>query len=781
MNLFKAAFHHWSQRFVPCLDGRFYLSSLQYPVTIQRDKWGIPYIQAENRHDLFVAQGYIHAQDRFWQMELNRRAAKGTLSAVFGHLTLDTDRLSRALGFARLAQPTWQRMNQSSQADIEAYTHGVNAYLHSGQPLPPEFHLLHHQPELWQPSDTIAYARLQMWALTEGASGELMTAYLIQKLGEKRARTLLPHYPTENPLTLPEGIEINGLEGMAISTLFLGKHNANGTGRGSNGWVIAAERSATGHAILCNDMHLPLSTPSPWHFQRLHSRDGFQVAGFTQPGLPYVLIGHNPYIAWGATLSFIDCEDLFLEKLHPDDPTQYEFAGRWQQAEVFAETIAIRGQPNHTEKVICTHHGPIIPHFQLPGTKSKVVALSSISLRPDLEFDGFPLLNQAKNWDDFVTAVAHIQSPSLNLLYADIHDNIGYWVTGKVPIRNKGDGLSPAPGWTGTHEWVNEIPFTDMPHALNPQQGYIISANHRLMGDEYPHYLGQVWRNGYRAQRIEQLINSQSKLSITDCQRFQQDIYSIPGHRLAQHLQTLQPMNKDALISWYWLTNWDGYLDIHSIGGTIYELFLTQLAEALLSAHLETTFLHQYLGVGWHLQLNPVSDFHNYWPATLLRWLTEEDTTWLPTSPERELLLENCLAQTTAVLQKTLGPDPKQWQWGRLHQTHFPHALGVIRPLNTLFNPPAYPVGGDGDTVFQTSIRPDLPYNNNAISVSSRHIIEMSDFSSATAILAPGQSGYAGSPHYDDLLTLWLHGHYFPIRRDCQHAPPHILSLRPAL
>lgn len=760
MNLSKITFRRWAQRFVPDWHGRFYLSALHQPVTIRRDQWGIPHIEAANRHDLFVAQGFVHAQDRLWQMELNRRVATGTLSAVFGRATLDTDRLSRALGFARLAQGTWAHMPGSSRADVEAYTEGVNAYLQSGQPLPVEFHLLRHQPEPWQPLDSIAFARLQMWALTEGASGELVTAQLIQALGEDRARQLLPHYPAASPVALPEGIEVNGLRQTAVLPAFLGKYTANGAGRGSNGWVIAASRSSTDHAILCNDMHLPLTTPSLWHFQHLCSQDGFHVTGFTQPGLPYVLIGHNSHIAWGATLSFVDCEDFFLEKLHPDDPTRYEFAGEWRQAEVFTERIAVRGQAEHVEKVICTHHGPIIPHFQIGKEAQQAVALASTALRPDLAVDGFGLLNQAKSWEEFETAVFHIQAPSLNLLYADIHDNIGHWVTGKVPVRAQGDGLAPAPGWTGTHEWLGEIPFTDMPHALNPQQGYIVSANHRLVDDEYPHYLGQVWRNGYRAQRIEQLINSQEKLAPADCQRMQQDVYSIPGHRLAQQLKQLQPMTEAAQISWYWLTHWDGWLGADSIGGTIYEVFLMQFAEIVLATHLDTSLLQQYLGAGLHAHLNPVNEFHSYWAATVLRWLAEDKSLWLPASPERERLLERCLGEVTAVLQQTLGDDPQQWQWGRLHQTRFPHALGVIRPFATLFNPQPTPIGGDGDTVFQTSIRPDSPYASNAISVSSRHIVDMGDLAQAVAILAPGQSGHIGSPYYNNLVAYWQQGGY---------------------
>ena len=715
-------------------------------------------------------------------MELNRRAARGTLSAVFGRVTLDTDRITRSLGFSRLAQKSWQDTTQQMQADVLAYSNGVNAHLQSGQPLPPEFRLLRHHPDPWQPLDTIAYGRLQMWALTEGASAELVAANLIQHLGQKRASELLPQYPVENPVTLSNGLEMNPLVGTAVAP-FLGKGTFNGSGRGSNAWVIAPSRSASGHAILCNDMHLPLATPSIWHFQRLHSRDGLHVVGFTQPGLPYVLIGHNAHIAWGATLSYIDCEDFFVERLNPSDHTQYEFVGKWRQAELFEERIRVRGQADHIETVTCTHHGPIIPHFQPDAASQQSLALSSAALQTDIDLDGFGLLNQAQNWQDFVTAVARIQSPSLNFLYADVQDNIGHWVSGKVPIRAKGDGLTPAPGWTGTHEWVGMIPFADMPHTFNPRQGYIVSANHRLVDDTYPYYLGQLWRNGYRAQRLEQLINSREKVSVADCQRFHMDVFSIPGQKLASLLSDLETAEVEAAVSLKRLKTWDGQLNVESVGGTIYEVFLSQLAQILLSSHLETPVIHRYLGTGPHPQMSPVNEFQGYWGATVLRWLTTEENSWLPSGEARKALLVKCLAATTAVLRQTLGDDPEQWQWGRLHRVRFPHALGLIRPLAALFSLGPYPVGGDGDTILQTSIRPDNPYENNAVSVSSRHIVDMGHLPKAVAIFAPGQSGHPGSPHYQDLISYWCQGNYFtmagPGEGDTADTH-HLITLKPS-
>ena len=786
----KQGLARWSRSRQPQLDGCVYLPALCGEVVIQRDSWGIPHVTAANRHDLFLAQGFVHAQDRLWQMELNRRAANGELSAVFGPATLATDRLARTLGFARLALSTWQQFDDQTRADVEAYTAGVNAYLQSNAPLPVEFSLLRHRPQAWRPLDSVAYGRLQMWALTEGAMGELVQAQLIEKVGAERAAEVAPHYPAGNPVTLPEGIELNGQQLSNLLTMagaqtmpFLGKGSASGAGRGSNAWVIAAGRSATGHAILCNDMHLPVGTPSVWYYVHLQSNDGLHVAGFSQPGLPYVLVGHNAHVAWGATLAYTDCEDLFVEQLHPGDETRYSFRGRWRQAEVFEERIAVRGRSDHVERVVITHHGPIVSNV-LPAN-GQVLALSSTALRPRLCISGFRRLNEARHWDDFVAAVEQIHAPALNLLYADTQDNIGYWVSGCVPVRAKGEGLVPAPGWSGEYEWIDDVPFNEMPHALNPRQGYLISANHRIVDDSYPHFLGRTWRSGYRARRLEELITGQDKVSLADCQRFQLDFHSIPGRQLAARLASLETTDADAAVSLRLLQQWDGRLGPESVGGAVYQVLLVRLAWAILEPALGSKCLYDVLGLGPHPYLIPLNEFQGYWTTTLLRLLANSESSWLPPDgARRRQLVERCLAETTAELRRRLGDDPEQWQWGCLHRVCFEHALGVQTPLDLVFNQGPFPIGGDGDTVAQTSIRPDRPYHNNAVTISSRHIIDLGDLSRSQAMLAPGQSGQLGSPYYGNLIRPWLEGTYFPMTQDREKgraARRHQLSLRPPM
>ncbi len=756
----KKLFTHLSRRRLPQVSGRVYLSALQTPVRVIRDQWGIPHIQAADRSDLFFAQGFVHAQDRMWQMELNRRAANGQLSALFGSLTLDIDRLVRTLGFARLALHSLAALSTRAYQDLVAYASGVNAYLAGAENLPIEFSLMRHRPEKWRPVDSLAYSRLQMWALTHGAMGELVQAQLNESLGPEMGRQLGLQYPDQNPVTLADGIELNKLvvDRMmgSVHRTFLGKGGVDGTGRGSNCWVISAERSTTGHAILSNDMHLPIGTPSLWYYLHLHSADGFHVAGFSQPGLPYVLVGHNGHLAWGATLSYADCEDLYVEKLNPENPAQYQFRGEWRASQIIDEEITVRGKSNHREQVILTHHGPIISQV-IPG-ESQVLALSSMALRSEAAFDGFGRLNEAVDWDEFVEAVSRIETPSLNLLYADVHDNIGHYVSGRIPIRNKGDGLLPVPGWSGDFEWVGEIPFDEMPHALNPRQGFLVSANNRIVGDEYPHFLGHVWRNGYRARRIEQLINGQANVSLEDCQRFQFDVHSLAGLELVGRLVHFEPGSADASLSWQLLRDWDGQMGIDSVGATIYQVLLGRLAENILAPHLDRESLMRLLGTGLHPMLAPVNEFQGYWPVILGRLLGMKAQKWWA---DRDDLIERSLVEVTAELRHRLGDDWRQWQWGRLHQVRFHHVLGMQPPLDRVFNQGPFPIGGDNDTVAQTSIRPDLPYENNAISIASRHVIDLGEWDNCWAMYTPGQSGQLGSPHYGDMIQPWLQGTFF--------------------
>jgi penicillin amidase len=764
----KPALEYVGRGRLPRADGRIKVAGLKGEVLIQRDKWGVPHIQASSRQDLFFAQGYAHAQDRLWQMELNRRAAAGKLAAIIGDMALETDRLSRTLGFARLATGSWENSGDMVRADVEAYAAGINANLEDRRKLPLEFSLLSHEPEPWTPLDTLAFARLMAWTLSHGLAGKLTRAQLIERLGAELAAGLEPHYPERNPITLPEGIEFNALklDDMldAAGGPFLGR-SMEGAGRGSNGWAIAGRRSATGHPILCNDVHLPVKTPSLWYYNHLRQledekvRKGLHVAGVSLPGIPYVLVGHNESIAWGATLSFVDCEDLYVERLGADERPRYRYKGNWHEAEIVEEQIEIRNRPDHVERIVTTRHGPIISNI-LPHSR-QAVALSSMALREFEAFDGFALLNAAASWDDFVRGVASIESPPLNLIYADTSGNIGYYLSGKVPVRANGQGLVPVPGWTGEHDWIAEVPFEELPHAFNPKRGFLVTANHRIVGDDYPYYLGSLWRNGYRARRLEELIETAGTISIEECCRFHLDTESIPGKELVNSLETLETPDPEATLSLQLLRSWDGRLDPESRGGAVYEVLLRRLSQVILEPNLGTELARQFLGMGPQPVLYPVNEFHGQWVAVFLRMLEDPENPWLPGGHSRQATLIRCLAETTRELRRLLGKDTDQWRWRRLQKIRFDHAMSTQPILDRIFGQGPVSPGGDTDTVSQAAASPDDREGN--IASSYRQVVNLGDFDASHAMLVPGQSGNLGSQHYGDLIQPWLDGEYFPM------------------
>jgi penicillin G amidase len=745
---------------LPQIDGRLDVSGLGAPVEVIRDRWGVPHIFASGLHDLFFAQGFIQAQDRLFQMELNRRTACGRLSELFGALALDTDRAARTFGFARLGRADWGCVEPDLRDVILAYTEGVNAYLNlPARKLPVEFTLFGSQPSAWQPEDTAALARLMIWQLSHAWHGEIVRAQIIQAVGAEHAAELEIHYPAQNPVTLPFGIEYNrlGPEGglQHVGGPFLKR------GMGSNTWAVSGQRTGNGHAYLCNDMHMPLGQPSLWYGVHLVAGE-YNVTGVSLPGVPLVLVGHNARIAWGMTLAFTDCEDLFVEQVDPTNTNRYRFGTEWRVAQVVPEMIHVKGRPQpHVEEIVITHHGPVIS--DVVGYPEQRVAVNSMALRPCPAFHGWLKLNQAANWDEFVEAMRLIEAPQLNVSYADVQGNIGYWVTGKVPIRAQGDGTLPVPGWAGEYEWVGEVPFEEMPHAFNPSDGYFVSCNHRIVPDDYPYLLGKVWMNGYRARRLVDIIESKGSLTPADFKAMHVDFTNLPGKEFVACLEGLQSDDPDIQKALHILCTWDGILAPESVGGALYEVARYHIVRGLIEPALGEVLTLHWMGQGFNPVLLASNEFYGHDTVVLLRLLNDPDSWWISQAGGREKVLSSGLKQAVSWLRTQLGDDPKSWQWGKIHGAIFPHPLGLQKPLDQVFNRGPFPIGGDTDTPCQTATQPNTPYNNNSWAPSFRQIVDMGDLSNSLTIFPPGESGQLGSPHYADLIELWLKGEYLPM------------------
>ena len=742
---------------LPQTDGVLSLPGLKASVEVFRDRWGIPHIYATQLSDLFFAQGFVHAQDRLFQMELNRRTALGRLSELFGPIALDTDRASRTFGFNRLGETDWKNASSEMREVILAYTQGVNAYLtHPAVKMPVEFTLLNHRPEPWQPEDSTSFARVMMWQLSHAWYGEIVRAQIVAAVGPERAAEIEISYPSHNPLSLPRGIEFNrlSLDGALVKAKgpFLARS------MGSNSWAVSGRKTANGKAYLCNDMHLVLGLPSTWYMLHLESGD-FRVTGVSLAGAPGVLVGHNDRIAWGMALAFTDCEDLFVEQFDPQQPQQYRFKDEWRKAEVVDEVIQLKGKTEpHVEHVTITHHGPIIS--DVVGYPEQRVAVNSMSLQPSPSLTGWLALNRAKNWDEFVAAMRLIEAPQLNVCYADVEGNIGYWVTGKVPVRAKGDGKLPAPGWTGEYEWVGEVPFEEMPHALNPEQGYVVTCNNRNVPDDYPYFLGDIWMNGYRARRIDDVLKGKDKVTVDDFRLLHRDFTCLPGSELVARLQGLESADPEVRLALERLKAWNGVLSTDSVGGSIYEVVRYHLVRNLFEPSLGKELTLRLMGQGFNPVLLASHEFYGHDTVILLRMLGRPDSWWMQQAGGFEALVTHSLKEAITWLRKELGNDPERWQWGRLHRAVFPHPLGLQKPLDLVFNRGPVPIGGDTDTPCQTAVSPHDPYNNNSWSPSFRQIVNMGDLSQSLVTSPPGQSGQLGSPHYDDLIDPWLSGEY---------------------
>ena len=732
---------------------------------------------------MFFCQGFVHAQDRFWQMEMNRRIGWGKLSEAFGKDALNTDRLTRTLGFNRLAQADQELLTSEYQEYLEAYSAGVNGWLQNNK-LPIEFALTRIVPEPWTILDTLAWGRVMTWTLSHGWSGAITRQAIIDKVGTEMAGELSILYPEGNPFEIPLGIDVNHLEmdEMVESAPgpFLAK-DMEGGGRGSNAWAISPDKTDSGRPLLCNDTHLALTCPGVWYLNHLNSEDGFHCIGSSIPGLPGLLLGHNENIAWGITLAFTDVEDVFVEKVDVANPDQYEYKGESREFEIIEETISVKGEEDHLEKVQYTVHGPLIGSVM--DQSGQAIALCSKSLHPNTILEGFFQINQAENWSEFSKGVEKIKAPQLNIVYSDIEGNIGLYISGRVPIRKNGYGNLPVPGWSGDFDWEAEIPHEEMPHVLNPDCGFVISCNQKITDDNYEHYLGNSFMNGYRAKRIEQRLSETGKIDVQLVKELHKVVVSNPGRRLKEGMikgfRTAKPKAQKLIDI---LTEWDCNLDKESIGGTVYEVFLYTLLRNTVEPHLDSDLTNRYLGVGEHPLLLPVSELLGHSTEAIFQMFQNPNSKWVPSGKAALHLIEKSLVESCKWLENNMGHDPNTWTWGSIHQAQFHHSLSIKKPFDKIFNVGPFPMGGDTDTVHQSAFNPSAPYHSTSWCPSNRFIMDVGNWDACLAVSPPGQSGVLGSDYYDDMATLWDKGDYIPLpwsRDKVEEAAENKLVLKP--
>ena len=743
---------------LPKTVGAVSLDSLNGQVEIVRDDDGVPHIFASTDHDAFIALGYVHAQDRMWQMEMQRRIGSGRLSEVLGETTLETDKFLRTLGTYRAAHTAWPDLITEVKVAIEAYTAGVNAWISEGHTLPVEYLILGFKPEPWTVYDSLAWSKMMMWDLGGNWDDELLRALVIQAVGAQRAEQLLPGYPQDALTTLSSHhIVPDTAYSLLTHNEYLYKSLKLGSlDAGSNNWAIGGSRTESGLPMLANDPHLGANIPSIWYLVEIQG-DVLHVTGATLPGVPIVLIGHNDHIAWGTTNLGPDVQDLYIERINPVNPNQYEFRGKWEDMTIVEEPIVIKDEDDPIPYAArSTRHGPLISDvLQRAGTP---LALRWTALDPgDTTATAFFKVSYATNWQQFTTALQHYVAPSQNFVYADIQGNIGYYGPGHIPIRAQGDGTVPVPGWDGTHEWLGWIPFEDLPHVFNPEEDYIVTANNKVVPEDYPYFITHDWAPPYRAKRIAVLINDLSdrgnSISIEDMALIQGDQISLQAQEMLALLGGLRPENERQEAALAYLDSWDLEMSSDGIAPSIYSAWFVQLGRVLLEDDLHGD-LYEQLANRKH-------------PTFLANVLIEQTNPWCDnvlTVPTENCEEASLIALERALddLEERMGSNMEKWQWGRLHRTIYEHnPFNEVIALRPIFQR-LIANGGGTYTVNTAPYRFSQPYEQYYVP-SYRQLVDISDWNESLFVHTTGQSGNVLSKHYDNLIERHQAVEYLPM------------------
>ncbi len=783
------------RRSLPAFNGEVRVAGISAPVEIVRDRDAIPHIFGATKADVLFGLGYVHAQDRLWQMEFQRRIGFGRLSEIFGPATVPQDRFLRTVGFGRAARAAWDRLPPRVTADINAYVDGVNAFLLERRPLPPEFTLLRFAPQPWTGPDVVVWQKMMAWDLSTNYSWELLRHDLSAKVGPERMAELMPPYARDGLSILSRrdlelaGVDLDRPKGLRdtsaavvrtfrsaaststsaatdlVSALTSGDSTVAdlllGAGRadvvGSNNWVVDGTLTASGKPLLANDPHLATRIPSIWYLAHMSAGD-FDVIGATFLGTPAVALGRNRHIAWGATNMVADVEDLYRETLDPTGRLAL-FRGAQEPMTIVPETIVVKGAaPVHVE-VRITRHGPLVSDAINANNAELKTALRRQPLEPlalrwtaldpdDTTVAMLDMVNEARNWDDFVAAMKVFVVPSQNFVYADVDGHIGYFAPGRFPIRARGDGTMPVDGASGDYEWTGWVPFGQLPHAFDPPEHLIVTANHRPVPAAYPYDISEEWIEPFRGQRITDLLRRSGHLTPDDFAAIQADTVSLQAKTLLPLLLSrVQPQGAADVQATTLLRQWDGNTRGDSAAAAIFEAWFHRLAPALAGDELGPALLDLY------------ESRFSYVTRFAANVLTASDSPWCDDvrTAKRETCDETvtrALHEGLQQLERQLGGDMSRWRWADAHHVFFPHqgldSVRVLRP----FLSRSLPSAGDWSTVDVGPVAADRPFEQHNIA-SYRDILDMSATNDNRFIDAVGQSGHPLSPHYDDFISDW--------------------------
>ena len=770
---------------LPKYSGTVTLSGINRPAEIVRDANAVPHIFAENAADAYFALGYVHAQDRLWQMEFTRRAGAGRLAEVLGERAVDTDRYILTLGLRRIADAMFETASPEVRAALEAYAAGVNGWLESRRgALPLEFIALRFEPEPWHPADSLLWGRLMALRLGRNQRNEHVRACIARQLvhnglDPNLLDELWPEDPPGAPVTLASashgtGPVLDAVKGSLVTPL--------AADSGSNGWVIHGRLTETGKPILANDPHLRFGAPVLWYLARIEA-PGLTLTGVTVPGVPFTILGHNGAIAWGFTNTGGDVEDLFVETVDPNDPGSYLSPDGPRPFVTRQEMIRVKGGKTITLNVRETRHGPVISDVRKDAAcvadTDHVVALANPALRTDdRTIEALFAINRARNWEDFRAAAASFHTPQQNLFFAATDGDIGFIAPGRIPIRKAGDGRMPVPGADGNYDWEGFIPADELRQAHNPPSGRIVNANNRIVGDGYPHLITRDWALPYRAERIAEVLEGQTAHGVGDSQNLQRDILSTAARGLLPLMLRVKPTGERGRQAVKMLAEWDFEMRRDRPEPLLYVAWLRRLVVALAEDEIGEALLADYMGLVFRPDprfVETVLTRHGHW--------CDDIGTPMEESCEEQLAvaLDRALDEITA----TLGPDIDAWRWGALHQATFTHRVFTHVPVIAWLADLSIESDGGDHTVNNGKTRRDKSPDNFSHTNGSgfRAVYDLSDLDNSRFMIATGQSGNFLSRYYSSLLDRWRDGRYIQMagRRDeISGTAIGILSLQPA-
>ena len=794
----------------PQIDGEIQVSGLDGTVDVYRDAMGIPHIYAATAHDLFFAQGYVHAQDRFWQMDFWRHTGSGRLSEMFGSGQAETDAFLRTLGWRQTAEAEYEQLNPEAKFMVDSYAEGVNAYLkdHKGTALSLEYAILallspDYEIEPWTPIHSLTWGKAMAWDLRGNMGDEIERSVLSKTFSPEQMALLFPEYPSDHPVIVNEigegpapmsaatdksvafdysGVPLDVLsDNMTLLDSALGPWS---DGIGSNSWAVSGSKTTTGMPLLANDPHLGIQMPSIWYQVGLHCVEKteacpFNVTGFSFASVPGVVIGHNEKIAWGFTNNGPDVMDLYIEKVNPENPDQYEVNGEWVDFETREEQIKVAGGEVINITVRATRHGPVIsedygplknvgapddekfiPYKDRTGVElpeQYVIALQWTALTPSTPFEAIWGFNSAQNWEEFREAARNFHVPSQNLIYADVEGNIAYQNPGDIPIRSKGDGTMPVPGWTDEYQWTGYIPFEDLPYSFNPAEGYIVTANNQSSPRDYPYLITKDWDAGFRADRIVNMIEDMpDKFDIAYFQAMHGDSYDANAELFVPMLLDLD-LASELKPAQDTLKNWDYQAKADSTSAAVFNAFWRHLNSSTLNDDIPEERYYPTGGARWsEVFRNLAKDPNNsFW----------DDKTTADATETMDDILKKSFADAVAELSDTYGKDMSKWTWGEMHAATFENqTLGKsgIFLIEDLFNRGPFPTGGGKIMVNATGWSTIDGYYTNWLP-SMRMIVDLSDLNNSLTVHTTGESGHAYHPHYADMSPLWADVKYYPM------------------